>query len=69
MRSPGGYVYEGDWVNGVKDGFGKITYPDGAVYEGQIVKGAREGDGKLTMPDGLVYPVCGRMARSTAPAP
>jgi hypothetical protein len=34
MESPGGYVYEGDWVEGVKEGKGTITYPDGAVYEG-----------------------------------
>ena len=55
MQSPGGYEYQGDWVEGVKQGTGKITYPDGAVYEGQIVNGQREGQGTLTMPDGLVY--------------
>ena len=34
MRSPNGYSYAGQWVNGVKEGSGTITYPDGTIYEG-----------------------------------
>ena len=52
---PQGYTYDGDWVAGVKEGKGKITYPDGAIYDGDLVKGQRAGTGTLTMPDGLIY--------------
>ena len=27
MESPDGYVYDGTWVAGVKEGKGKVTYP------------------------------------------
>ncbi len=39
MMSPGGYVYEGDWVNGVKEGMGTISYPDGATYQARSSPG------------------------------
>ncbi len=29
-----GASYEGDWVNGMKHGLGKLTYADGTVYIG-----------------------------------
>ena len=50
-----GYRYDGDWVDGAKEGTGKITYPDGSVYEGGMLGDLRAGQGKLTMPDGLSY--------------
>ena len=47
MTNSDGYVYDGDWVNGVKEGSAKITYPDGSVYSGSVIRGAREGKGPL----------------------
>ena len=31
-----GQTYEGQFVNGIKRGDGKITYPSGKIYEGKI---------------------------------
>jgi hypothetical protein len=33
---PNGHVYEGDFKNGIKDGYGKLIYPDGSHYEGDF---------------------------------
>lgn len=52
MTGPNGYRYEGDWVNGVKQGNAEIAYPDGSVYEGRVANGLRDGQGKLTCPTG-----------------
>ena len=27
-------VYEGEWLNGLRDGMGKQKWPDGSLYEG-----------------------------------
>ena len=29
-------TYEGEYVNGQKEGLGKFTYPNGDVYHGQV---------------------------------
>lgn len=29
-----GHEYRGDWVSGVKEGFGVFTWPDGRTYQG-----------------------------------
>ena len=56
MKSPDGYIYDGTWENGVKQGTAKVTYPDGSIYTGEISKGVREGKGRLEMPEGcLLY--------------
>ena len=31
MTNPDGYIYDGDWINGVKEGAARITYPDGTI--------------------------------------
>ena len=53
---PSGYVYEGDWVNGKREGTGKITFSGGDVYEGDWVDDKVEGKGKYTyLRGGIVY--------------
>jgi hypothetical protein len=29
-------VYEGDWMRGVREGHGKISYKDGSFYRGHM---------------------------------
>ena len=41
-----GETYEGQWVNNVKEGFGKYTYANGDVYEGEYVNGEKQGQGR-----------------------
>ena len=52
---PGGVVYEGELVDGVRSGHGVLTWPDGARYDGQFENGARQGQGTLQLPTGDVY--------------
>lgn len=52
---PEGAVYEGDLVNGLPEGTGRMTYADGNVYEGEWKAGNREGQGTLTYADGSSY--------------
>jgi hypothetical protein len=47
--------YEGQWLDGMKDGFGKFVYctasletwPDNSYYEGEWREDRAEGKGKL----------------------
>ena len=59
MRSPvhleSGAVYEGEWLNGVRDGQGKQEWLDGSRYEGQWRNGKANGMGKLYHADGDIY--------------
>lgn len=50
-----GRVYDGDWVNFKKEGFGKFYYPDRRYYEGVFKEDKRHGKGILKWPDGRVY--------------
>ena len=52
---PDGSVYEGEWKDDIRNGYGKMTWPGGRVYEGQLQKSIRNGIGKMTWPDGSVY--------------
>jgi len=48
-----GGMYEGDWVNGKQEGYGKEFYPDGILrYEGEYKKGLRHGTGTVYYKDG-----------------
>lgn len=38
-----GAVYEGDWKNCMRDGFGKQKWPDGSVYEGEWLEDKSSG--------------------------
>jgi len=50
-----GGVYDGEWVDRIREGKGKYTYADGAVYEGDWKNDVREGKGKYTLACGSVY--------------
>ena len=49
----GAGTYDGEWVAGVKVGFGRFVNVDGAVYEGQW-QGRTHGRGKYTLANGEV---------------
>jgi hypothetical protein len=53
--SKDGVKYVGDLVNGVANGFGKLTVPDGSYYEGQFVNGSFEGLGTFVSADKSKY--------------
>lgn len=44
---PNGDVYEGGFVNGVKEGKGKYTWANGDSYEGTYKKDKKDGIGKM----------------------
>lgn len=49
-------VYEGSLVNGVREGFGKLTYADGSVYEGEFANNLPSGNNEtLLFADGRRY--------------
>ena len=50
-----GDVYEGDVVDGVPNGYGKLIFKDGAIHEGNIANGVFYGKGKFTKTDGGIY--------------
>ena len=53
---PAADVYEGPLVNGVREGFGKLTYADGSVYEGEFANNLPSGnDETLLFADGRRY--------------
>lgn len=41
-----GDTYDGEWKDGVRNGYGIYTWNGGAKYEGDYVNGVREGTGK-----------------------
>ena len=43
-----GNVFEGNFENDFRNGYGKITWSGGDVYEGNYENGARNGYGKMT---------------------
>ena len=43
------------FLEGVREGYGKMTYEDLGVYEGEWEKGVRKGYGKMTYENGDVY--------------
>ena len=49
------HVYEGAWINGEKEGIGKMFYPDGARYYGQWSHNVPHGDGTYKYPNGDIY--------------
>jgi hypothetical protein len=49
------HVYDGAWINGEKEGIGKMFYPDGARYYGQWSHNVAHGEGTYKYPNGDVY--------------
>ena len=56
LRIPTGHmqkedvIYEGEWMNGYKEGFGKYMYFNDTYYEGNWVKNNKEGHGTFRSP-------------------
>lgn len=50
-------MYEGpvNPQNGLRYGFGRLTYRDGALYEGHFIDGLKHGQGTLRSRDGSVF--------------
>mgnify|MGYP002624148171 FL=1 len=55
LVSSGGDYYDGEFVNGKKEGEGKLIYMNGNKYEGSFARGRQNGKGKLTQIDGDTY--------------
>ncbi|MDC0028253.1 caspase family protein [Gammaproteobacteria bacterium] len=49
------YIYDGRWVNGKKNGYGKEETSDGRTYEGTFKDGIYDGFGKRTWGEGKTY--------------
>jgi hypothetical protein len=47
-----GQRYEGQWVDGRKEGFGRYFWPNGDLFEGQFLNGIYHGEGTLTYVSG-----------------
>ena len=47
--------YEGDYVNGLRQGVGVMKFPDSGRYHGQFSEGERHGQGSYMYPNGDVY--------------
>ena len=47
MYHKSGDIYDGNWVEGQKEGQAKINYISGAMYEGFVSKGIYNGFGRL----------------------
>eukprot|EP00736_Rhodelphis_marinus_P014452 Rmarinus@m.475 len=47
--------YEGDYVEGKKQGYGVYTYKDGSKYEGGWQNNLKHGEGTITYSDGSVF--------------
>ncbi len=50
-----GDIYEGDFVNGKKQGQGTFTFKNGQAYFGRFFDNLRNGKGKFTFSDGSIY--------------
>ena len=50
-----GAVYTGEWMNGMRDGYGSQVWPDSSKYEGDWRQDKANGRGKLIHADGDVY--------------
>ncbi|GMH65407.1 hypothetical protein TrST_g10128 [Triparma strigata] len=47
--------YLGNWVRGLREGWGVLTHPVGETYVGEFVSGKMEGVGRLTSANGDIY--------------
>lgn len=47
-------IYEGNWRQNMKEGYGTSKYAAGGRYQGQWKAGAEDGNGKRLYPDGYV---------------
>lgn len=54
-RASEGTVYEGEWVRGVREGMGKLTFKDKSFYRGSFYKEQIQGRGVFVGVDGSQY--------------
>ena len=47
--------YKGTWKNGMREGYGKMTWKSGARYDGYWFMDMRQGQGKYFWSDGSWY--------------
>jgi hypothetical protein len=47
--------YEGEWINGKRDGYGRLRWNDGSLYTGYFLNDKACGFGKLLHADGDIY--------------
>jgi hypothetical protein len=47
--------YEGYWVDGVRRGRGRFTFPDGSIYEGEWKNDKSNGIGTFYASIGTIY--------------
>ena len=52
---PSGDIYEGDTVNELPEGEGKMTFRDGTIYTGEWKDGKKHGKGKKTFATDSIY--------------
>jgi hypothetical protein len=50
-----GEIYEGDFFEGIKSGYGKIYYKNGEKFEGQMRDNKRNGTGNLYKKNGEIF--------------
>ncbi|RKP00357.1 hypothetical protein CXG81DRAFT_6195, partial [Caulochytrium protostelioides] len=50
-----GGTYTGMWSDGMRTGWGRMTYADGGLYEGEWWQDQRHGDGVHVLPNGNRY--------------
>jgi hypothetical protein len=61
-----GYIYEGNFVKGIRSGLGKLTSPGGDVYDGMWENDQFSGQGSYVWADGSKYTGNGRTVFRTA---
>jgi len=55
MKFDNGQEYDGEWVNGHKEGEGVYRFPSGAAHRGNFVNDPFEGHGIYKYPGGDIY--------------
>ncbi len=58
LTNKSGTKYEGEHLNGVPHGKGKMTFADGSYYEGEFRDGLRHGVGKYIYASGITHQGC-----------
>jgi hypothetical protein len=50
-----GSIYDGQWSDGIRTGYGKMLYPDLSFYEGFWINNEKHFDGRFVDKDGDGY--------------
>ena len=54
-RGPQANIYEGDYINDMKEGVGEFTWISGNIYKGEYKSDERDGYGEMYWTDGSHY--------------